>query len=92
MYSRKANHPTDKTLQTHKLFSLACLVIRTHRHNQNIRKVNESFENVAKFKYLGITLTNQKKFMTKSGVVYIQGMLAIIQSKIFCLPVPYQKT
>jgi hypothetical protein len=27
--------------------------------NQNIRRANELFENVAKFKYLGTTLTNQ---------------------------------
>jgi hypothetical protein len=27
--------------------------------NQNIRIANESFENVANFKYLGMTLTNQ---------------------------------
>jgi hypothetical protein len=26
---------------------------------QNIRKANESFENVAKFKYMGMTLTNK---------------------------------
>jgi hypothetical protein len=27
--------------------------------NQNIRVANESFENVAEFKYFGMTLTNQ---------------------------------
>jgi sorting nexin-29 len=39
-------------------------VIMSHHlnsgQNQNIRTANESFENVAKFKYLGMMLTNQK--------------------------------
>jgi hypothetical protein len=29
--------------------------------NQHIRIANEQFENVAKFKYLGMTLTNQNE-------------------------------
>jgi hypothetical protein len=54
--------------------------------SQNIRIANESSEYVEKFKYLGTTLTNQNDIRDE-----IQGMLAIIQSKIFCLPISYKK-
>jgi hypothetical protein len=40
--------------------------------NQNIRITNEAFENVAKFKYFGTTLTNRITFMMKVRVDYIQ--------------------
>jgi hypothetical protein len=59
--------------------------------NQSIRIANESFENMAKFKYLGMMLTNQERLTMKSRVAKIQGTLAITRSMIFRLPVSYQK-
>jgi len=50
-----------------------------------IIQFNESFENVAKFKYLGLTLTNKIDIRDEIKNRLDSGN-AIIQSKIFCLP------
>jgi hypothetical protein len=59
--------------------------------NQNTRTANESFKNVAKFKYLGMIITNQNGIRDEIKSRLKSGMLAIIQYKIFCLPISYQK-
>jgi hypothetical protein len=60
--------------------------------NQNIRIANESFENVAKFEYLGTILANQNDIRDEIKGRLNSGLLVTVQSKIFCLPVSYQKT
>jgi hypothetical protein len=46
--------------------------------NQNIRMANESFESVATFKYLGMTLTNQNDIHDeiKSRLNSVQNLLS----------------
>jgi hypothetical protein len=61
-------------------------------HNQNIRIANESFEEVAKFKYLETALTNQNDIRDEIKSVLNSGNAFFIQSKIFYLPVLYKKT
>jgi hypothetical protein len=60
------------------------MIISRHpnsRHDQNIRITNESFENMAKFKYSRMTVTNQNdlhnevKSKLNSGNAYYSSVL-----------------
>jgi hypothetical protein len=57
-----------------------------------IKVANRSFEVVAKFKYLGTTLTDQNCVQEEIKIRIIRGMLVTIQSRVFCLPASFLGT
>jgi hypothetical protein len=68
-----------------------CMVMSRHLNSgqdQNIRTANESFENVAKFKYLGKTLTNMNdihdeiKSRLNSGIACYYSVQNLLSSHV----------
>jgi len=59
--------------------------------SHSIKTDNSSFRKVEDFKYLGITLTNQNSIQEEIKVDWSQGMLAVIQCRIFYLTSCYPK-
>jgi hypothetical protein len=59
--------------------------------NQNIRIANELFENVAKFKYLGMILTNQNDIHDEIKSRLNLGNACYYSVQYLCLPISYQR-
>jgi Na+/phosphate symporter len=61
------------------------------KQNQNVRITNELFENVAKFKYLVMTQTNQKNTHDEIKSRLNSGNACYHSAQNFCLPTSYKK-
>jgi hypothetical protein len=55
--------------------------------NHNVKMADKSFENVTQLKYLEVRCKIKIAFTKKLIAHTIQGMLADIQVRIFCLPI-----
>jgi hypothetical protein len=79
---------TEKTMYTRMLLSRH----QNARQYQDIKIAYRCFENVARFRYLGTTVTNQNLIQEKIRRYWIRVMLATIQFPIFCIIVSCLKT
>jgi hypothetical protein len=59
--------------------------------NQNMRIANESFENMAKFKYLGTTLTYKNEIHDEIKSRLNSGNACYYSVKNLCLPFSHEK-
>ena len=59
--------------------------------SHNIKSDNSSIERVEEFKYLGATLTDQNSIQEEIKSILKSGNVAIIQCRIFCLPVCFPR-
>lgn len=60
---------------------------QSNGQNHNVQTANNSFDNMAWFRYVGMTLRNPNCMHNSLRTDEIQGMPASIQSRILCLPV-----